>query len=63
MSILCKIGLHRPLKDHHYNFTDRVSGQAVFNAVCPCGQQWMVDSPFGWLGFKIEKQEATLRDA
>jgi len=54
--ILCKIGLHRPLKDHQYNFTDIVSGKEVFIARCPCKKVWMVDSLFGFEGFKVEKK-------
>jgi hypothetical protein len=54
MNWLCKIGIHRPLSDHHHDFIDQVSGKTVFNAVCSCGKKWMVDSLFGWFGFKVE---------
>lgn len=58
MNILCRIGLHRPLRRHRHNFIDRVSGQTVYDAKCSCGKEFMVDSPFGWFGFKVEKGNA-----
>jgi len=43
MKLLCKIGIHRPLKNHHHNFIDRVSGKTVYDAICPCGKRaWRV---------------------
>jgi len=53
--ILCRLGIHRPLKDHRHNFIDVVSGKTVYNAECPCGLTWMVDSPFGWFGDRMLK--------
>ena len=53
--ILCSIGIHRPLSGHSYNFIDKVSGKTVYNATCPCGKKWMVDSPFMFTGFKVER--------
>jgi len=52
---LCSIGLHRPLRGHHHNFIDKVSGLTVYNATCPCGKKWMTDSPFKFFGFKVER--------
>jgi hypothetical protein len=56
--MLCKLGWHRPLKNHKYNFTDKVSGKTVFNAVCPCGKKWMTDSPFGFFGCKVDRAKS-----
>ena len=55
--LLCRIGLHRPLKQHHHNFIDKVSGKTVYTAKCPCGIEWMTDSIFGWFGFKVKRRE------
>jgi len=52
--MFCKIGIHRPLRNHYCNFIDKISGKTVFEAECPCGKKWMTDSPGGW-GYKIEK--------
>lgn len=32
-TILCKLNIHRPLKGHVYNFTDKVSGKIVYDAI------------------------------
>jgi len=56
MNLLCKIGIHRPLSEHHYDFKDKVSGKTVYNSVCSCGKRWMVNSRWGWFGFKTEKE-------
>ncbi len=53
-SLLCRFNIHRPLFNHHHNFIDSVSGETVFNAECSCGKKWMVDSPFGFFGDKVE---------
>jgi hypothetical protein len=53
--LLCRVGIHRPLTIKDCAFIDQVSHKEVFNAICHCGKRWMVDSPFGWFGFKIEK--------
>jgi len=50
------MGWHRPLKNHHHNFIDKVSNKTVFNAECSCGKMFMVDSPFWFFGFKVEKE-------
>jgi hypothetical protein len=47
--------LHRPLRGHRHNFIDSVSGETVYDAKCSCGKEYMVDSPFGWFGTKVEK--------
>lgn len=52
-NLLCKLGWHRPLKRHIYSFTDVVSGKAVYNAECPCGLKWKVDSMAGLRGYKV----------
>jgi len=54
--LLCSIGLHRPLKGHHHNFIDKVSGNTVYNATCPCGKKWMTDSASKFFGFKVERK-------
>lgn len=54
-SLLCRLGVHRPLRGHRHDFVDIVDGKTVYVAQCPCGQAWLVDSPFGFLGFKVRK--------
>jgi hypothetical protein len=51
--LLCKIGIHRPLKRQQSMFRDIVSGKIVFLSKCPCGKEWMTDSFYGFLGLKI----------
>lgn len=53
--VLCALGWHRPLRGHRHNFIDKVSGDTVYNAECPCGKKWMVDSPFSFFGCKVER--------
>ena len=53
--ILCAFGWHRPLQKHSHNFIDKVSNKTVYNAKCPCGKKFMVDSPFGYFGSKVER--------
>ncbi len=53
--MLCKIGIHRPLRNYAFGFTDRITLKSVYYAECPCGRQWMVDSRFRFGGFKVEK--------
>ena len=60
MNMLCKIGVHRPLRNYSYNFTDQVSGLPVYDAECPCGKKWMTDGHMWW-GFKVEKQSHNKR--
>ena len=53
-NLFCKLGWHRPLKRHIYNFTDLVSGKVVYNARCSCGLKWNVDSSkSGFSGHKM----------
>lgn len=52
-AVLCRLGVHRPLFQHEYTFTDVVSNRKVYKAVCPCGAHWLVDSRRGWLGFTV----------
>jgi len=56
-NLLCKLGIHRPLKIKDCNFVDIVSGKEVFNASCSCGKTWLTDSVFGWFGFKVERNK------
>jgi hypothetical protein len=55
MKLLCKIGLHWPLKIKSCSFIDKVSGKEVFNAECSCGKQWLTDGIFGLFGFRVKK--------
>ena len=55
MNVLCKLGIHRPLKIGSLLFIDKVDGSDVREAVCPCGLKWMTTSVFGWFGFKTRK--------
>lgn len=55
MNILCKLGIHRPLKIGRYLFTDRVVGKMVRVAECPCGKKWMTDSDNRWFSYRIPK--------
>lgn len=57
MSILCRVGIHRPLFGHAHRFVDCVSGKDVYKAECPCGKKFLVDSVFGWFGDKMEIEE------
>jgi CxxC motif-containing protein len=50
MKLLCKIGIHRPLKVGKLLFTDRW-GCEVHLATCPCGKTWMTDGG-PWKGYK-----------
>jgi len=52
--LLCKIGWHRPLFKHEYSFTDKINGDLIYVAECPCGRKWMVSSKIPMLGFKVE---------
>ena len=53
---LCRLGIHKPLTGHTYHFTDTVSGKSVYIAKCPCGREWLTDSPFSFFGFKIARK-------
>lgn len=55
--LLFRLGIHRPLFNHWYNFTDKVSGKSVYNAECFCGKKCMVDNCFGFFGFKVERKK------
>ena len=56
LNLLCRIGIHRPLKIKSSNFTDTVSGKTVFNAECSCKKKWLTDGVFGWFGTKTLKK-------
>lgn len=56
-NILCKLGIHRPLKNHRYAFTDKVTDLSVYHAECDCGKKWFVDSPLGYFGFKVSVEQ------
>jgi len=62
MNLLCKIGIHRPLRIKSSSFTDAVSGATVFNAECSCKKQWLTDGVFGWFGFRVPKDEKITDD-
>ena len=51
---LCNIGIHLPLKCHVYFFTDKISGEAVYDCHCPCGRTWMVADRKKYAVFKVE---------
>ncbi len=53
MKLFCQLGLHWRMKLIQSLFIDVVSGQTVFEAVCPCGKHWMIDSVFGFPFFKV----------
>ena len=42
-------------------FTDVVSGHTVFDAVCPCGKHWMIDSWYGFPTFKVRLERREKR--
>ena len=50
MKLLCKIGIHRPLKVGKLLFCD-ARGREVHLATCPCGKTWMTDGG-PWKGYK-----------
>ena len=54
--ILCKLKVHW-MRNHHHNFIDSVSGKTVFNAECPCGKRWMVDTLSPITFFKVDRDE------
>jgi len=56
MKLLCKIGIHRPLKIGEFLFIDRW-GCKVHLAVCPCGKTWMTDGG-PWMGLKCRSIKA-----
>lgn len=43
MKILCKIGIHRPMKLEQCLFIDCVTGDEVFLYRCSCGQAYMAN--------------------
>lgn len=53
--LFCNWGLHWRMKLGERLFTDIVSGKSVFDATCPCGKHWMVDSTHGFPTFKVER--------
>jgi len=52
-SLLCKLGIHRPLFGHIFEFTDVVSHKPVYSVTCPCGKRFLTDSTSKWFGFKV----------
>lgn len=56
-NILCRIGIHRPLKIGASAFTDLVSGKMVRYATCSCGKEWLTTSVFGWFGYKTQRSK------
>ncbi len=54
MNVLCKIGLHWPIKKLGHSFTDRVSTRSVWEGGCPCGKRWLCDSKHAFPAFKVE---------
>lgn len=57
--ILCKIGIHRPLKILNSLFTDTVTGKTVRTSKCSCGKEWMTDGG-KWFGFKILREQKNI---
>ena len=55
--LLCKLGIHW-MKNQRGLFTDKVSGNTVFVATCPCGREWTVDSLFPIVVFKVETSDS-----
>ena len=55
MSLLCKIGIHRPLRNYIHHFSDKVSGRCVYKAWCPCGIAWLTDSWLRYFGYRIRR--------
>jgi len=53
-NILCKLGIHRPLKRHKPYFHDHIGQLEVYRAQCPCGKGWMIGGKKRWFGFKVE---------
>lgn len=53
--LLCRIGLHWPMRGHEPDFQDVVSGEIVCLAACPCGKVWMVA---GFTRLPLFKMEA-----
>ena len=60
-SILCRIGLHWPMRGHSYAFTDVVEGCGVYDAVCPCGREWLVNAT-AFPTFKVERKPTPSSD-
>jgi hypothetical protein len=41
MSILCRLGTHRPMKPLYKVFRDNISGEDVLEWECNCGIYWL----------------------
>lgn len=54
---LCKIGIHW-MKNHRSYFSDCASSKTVFLVTCSCNREWMVDSLFPIVTFKVETNES-----
>lgn len=54
ISILCKLGLHLPLRKHKYVFTDSVDSNKIYRVKCSCGINWLVNTKNKYEWFKIK---------
>lgn len=52
--LMCRWGIHRPMKEICYSFTDVVNGVHVFECRCSCGREWLAQP--GALSFRVEKR-------
>lgn len=53
-NLLCRLGIHRPLKLGKLADFAKVPGKEVRYATCACGKEWLTTSVFGWFGFATE---------
>lgn len=51
--LLCRIGIHKPIKGFTFSFTDVISGKPVYRGRCACGRQWLTELPPSVSGFKV----------
>ena len=54
-SILCYLGIHRPLEC--YEKIDKVFDKTYYYAKCSCGIWWITDSLNKYFGFKIRSMD------
>ena len=61
MNLLCKLGLHLPLKKNKNKagFRDAVSGLTVCYYNCPCGRGYMANDGYVF-GFRVETDESVI---
>ena len=50
--MLCRIGIHRPLKAFAYEFWDKVANKEIYQAWCPCGRRYLTDGG-AWFGYRM----------